>query len=115
MPFNSIDECADWIETLTPQEIAAHPPLQRISTAVKCLLDSPSRQKQQDIRHVAKQWHVAQKEKGKNHTKKTIEKNLKTKVLDETTRLRNLQLRGLPWSPLQQAFTSSSTMVSDAQ
>ena len=101
---NSIHECAEWIQTLTHQEIAAHRPLQRLSKTLKILQASPSRQKREDIEKVAKEWHVAQKEKGKKHETKGIDNAVKAKVIQETTRLRTRQLRGLSWSALQQAF-----------
>ena len=109
----SVHDCAAWLATLSPQEIAAQPPLQRLSTTLKCLQASPSRQRRADIQRMAKDWGVVQKNIGVKHKSHEVEKELEAKVLHEATRLRKLQLRGSSgasssrWTALRQALADS--------
>jgi hypothetical protein len=123
--FTSVRECETWLATLSPQEKAAQPPLQRLLNAVKCLQAPPSRQRRTDIQRIAKDWAVVQYSRVKMHhaaecsihggkKQKTydVAEELEAKVLREATRLRRLQLRGFnggsssSWSAVHHAFAN---------
>ena len=81
--FTSVHDCEAWLATLSPQEASAQPPLQRLSTTLKCLQASPSRQKRADIQRMAKDWGVVQKTRAHNtgikHKSHEVEKSWKPK------------------------------------
>ena len=114
--FKSIQDCKAWLATLSPQEVSAQSPLQRLSAALRTLQASPSRQKRADIQRMAKEWGVVQKTRASNtaikHKSSEVEKELEAKVRREATRLRTLQFRGSsgasssPWSALHQALAN---------
>ena len=116
--FDSIKNCALWIATLSPLEISIHPPLSRLSEALRCLQAPLGRQKRSDIQRIAKNWGVLQFSRNgrfgkKNMAAHEVEKELETKVLREATRLRKLQFRVSngaclsSWSALREAFLAS--------
>ena len=108
--FTSLRDCEAWLATLPAQEKTRQQPLQRLSHAIKCLQAQPSRQKKQDIRHIAKYWGVLLKTKGKNYTANELVEELEKKVIREATRLQQLQMLAssevaLPsWSAVLRAF-----------
>ena len=81
--FKSVHDCEAWLATLSPQEVSAQPPLQRLSTTLKCLQASPSRQKRADIQRMAKDWGLVQYTRACNtgikHKSHEVEKSWKPK------------------------------------
>ena len=124
--FTSVRDCETWLATLSPQQKAAQPPLQRLLNAVKCLQAPASRQRRTDIQRIARDWAVVQYSRAKMHhaeecsihggKKKlkthAVAEELEARVLREATRLQRLQLRGFnggsssSWSSLHHAFAN---------
>ena len=114
--FKSIRDCEAWLASFSQQEITRRPPLQRLSTAVKCLQAPLSRQRRQNIQRLAKDWGVVQKTKScglgwKKQKEHEITDDFEAKVIREATRLRKLHLerRGeasSSCSALHQAFAN---------
>ena len=114
--FTTVRDCETWLATLSQQEKAAQPPLQRLATAVKFLQAPSSRQRRKDVQRAAKDWDVVQYSRTSDGCKKRkandVAKKLEAKVLREATRLRNLQMHGstgaFSWSALHNSFANAS-------
>jgi len=105
----SLQDCDDWLNTIPAQEITQSKPLQRLQSATTILQKRSSRQQREEVQPLLQHWGVPQKARKRKRSHDEIKVELLAKVIEETRRLKRMQIASATTDPHDYAGTSGAT------
>ena len=87
----SLQDCSNWLNAISAQEMAQSKPLQRLQSATTVLQKRSSRQQREEVQQLLDHWGVPQKAQKRKRSYNELEAELLANVVQETRRLKSMQ------------------------
>ena len=101
----SLQDCNDWLNIIPDQKITKSKPLQQLQSAIMVLQRGSSRQQREEVQQLLHHWDVHQKARKRKRPYEKVKAELLAKVIQETRRLKRMQVTSGTSSPHDYAST----------
>ena len=104
----SLQDCSNWLNDISTQEIAQSKPLQRLQSATTVLQKRSSRQQREEVQQLLDHWGVPQKAQKRKRQYNELKAELLANVIQEARRLKSMQRTSEASGPHAYASTTGA-------